>query len=185
MATARTPIYELPFPRPSDPVNVAGDVELLAKRIETLFPTFQAANLIITCKNDGQESLIAGDPVHMIGYVGRDDVSDIASVAKSKSSEIATMPAIGIASSSMAPGSFGTFIINGVLEPQINTSIYSVGDFLYVAPQGGLTAVQPIYPNYSQQVAVVLRSGSTNGKIAFIPGNSSGPTSWGQLKYKS
>jgi hypothetical protein len=185
MATARTPIYELPFPRPSDPVNVAGDIEILSKRIEAIFPTFQAANLKITCKNEGQDSLIIGDPVFMIGYVGRDDIGDIVSVAKSKSSLITTMPAVGIASSNMAPGAFGEIIINGVLEPQLNTSIYNVGDFLYVAPQGGLIKVQPEYPDYSQQVAVVLRSNSSQGKIAFIPGNSSGPTTWGQLKYKS
>jgi hypothetical protein len=40
MASGLTPIYLLPYPLSTDPVNVHGDIEDLADRLETLFPLF-------------------------------------------------------------------------------------------------------------------------------------------------
>ena len=40
MASGLTPIYLLPYPLSTDPVNVHGDIEDLADRLETILPTF-------------------------------------------------------------------------------------------------------------------------------------------------
>lgn len=185
MATANTPIYEIPYPRSTDPVNVAGDIEVLANRIEAILPSLETPNQQVTVENNTLELINIGDPVFVTGYAGRDDISDVAYIAKAKANTPSTMPAVGIAITQMNPGARGSMAINGQIESFINTSGTVVGDVLYVGLNGGLTKTVPTYPNYAQRIAVVLRSDAVEGKVFMFADNQPGVMTWGQLKLRS
>lgn len=179
MASGLTPTYDLPYPLQTDPVNVAGDIEQLAGRIEQILPELTQPNTKLFVQNGSVSSIAAGDPVYFSGFD-----NDIYQVTKSNASLGSTMPAIGIAAQSIGAGSNGFIIISGVVDADLNTSAYTVGQFLYVAVGGGLTGTAPTYPDLSQQIAQVIKVSATTGKIMLLStggGNSAGPLTWGQL----
>lgn len=180
MATGSTINYSLPYPVPTDPVDVAGDIQDLAGAIDALLPELTTPNTKITVYNGSASAIAVGDPVYISGINPTGDPR----VSKSNASNLVTMPAIGIAASNMGPGSSGEMVIVGIVDADINTSSYSLGAYLYVAASGGgLTATQPTYPNYSQQIGLVLKSDASTGKIMMLPGNNPGNLTWGQMTY--
>lgn len=180
MATGSTTNYSLPYPRPTDPVDVAGDIQDLAGAIDALLPELTTPNTKITVYNGSASAIAVGDPIYISGiYITGDP-----EVSKSDASNISTMPAIGIAASNMGPGNSGEMVIVGIVDADIDTSLYSLGEYLYVAASGGgLTDTQPIYPEYSQQIGLVLKSDASEGKIMMLPGNNPGNLTWGQMTY--
>lgn len=180
MASGLTPVYDLPYPLPSDPVNVAGDVQALASRIEAILPELTQPNTKVTVKNGSASSIAAGDPVYFSGYS-----SNQYEVTKSNATVGSTMPAIGIAAQSIGSGSTGDIVISGIVDADLNTNAYTIGQPLYVASGGGLTGTAPVYPDLAQQIAIVLKVSSSTGRIAMLSaggGSTSGPITWGQLK---
>jgi len=182
MATGQTPTYNFPFPKPTDPVNVADDIKSLALSIDGILPELTTPNTKIEVLNSTSETIDIGDPLHIVGI---DSLTQFSEVDRSRADNVATLPAIGIAASIIAPGNIGQMVLAGVVDADLDTSEYAVGQILYVAPEGGLTDDQPVYPDYSQQIAVVIKSDLTTGRILMLSGNNSGPTTWGQLKYNS
>lgn len=182
MATGETPIYNLPYPLPTDPVDVAGDIQELAGRIEQILPELTTPNTKIPVVNNTLASIAIGDPLFISGY---DSLTGFPEVTKSRADTVSTMPAIGVAASVIDPGNEGQLVVIGVVDAVLDTSSYSSGDVLYVGETGGLTDVQPVYPNYSQQIAVVLEVDATDGTIAALSSGNSGTPTWGQLKYNS
>lgn len=181
MASGSTPIYQLPYPLPTDPVNVAGDVQSLAGRIEYLLPILTQPNTSLAVKNGSASAINVGDPVYVSGTSASGDIE----VSKSDASIGSTIPAIGIAKTSMGAGTSGEVIISGLLPADLNTSAYTLGQMLYVAVGGGLTGTAPIYPNLAQQIAMVVVDDASFGKIMMLAGGGggqSGPITWGQLK---
>jgi hypothetical protein len=180
MATGSTTNYSLPYPVPTDPVDVAGDIQDLASSIDALLPELTTPNTKITAYNGSASTIAVGSPVFISGIHTSGDPR----VTKSNASSASTMPAIGIAASNMGPGNSGEIVILGVVDADINTSAYTVGQYLYVAASGGgLTGTQPIYPNYSQQIGIVLKSSPSTGRIMMIPGNNPGSLTWGQMTF--
>lgn len=180
MATGSTSNYSLPYPKATDPVNVAGDIQDLASSIDALLPELTTPNTKITVYNGSASAISVGDPIYISGISGTGDPE----VSKSDASDLNTMPAIGIAASNINPGNSGEMVIVGIVDADINTSAYSLGDYLYVAASGGgLTDTQPIYPDYSQQIGLVLKSDASQGIIMMIPGNNPGNLTWGQMTY--
>ena len=191
MATGSTPIYNLPYPEPNDPVNVAGDIQQLAGRIEQVLPGLSAPNVKVTAKNIGTSPINVGDPVRVInGSIttiteGSTVTSITVEIEKSDASVDSTMPAQGICVSSViAPNEFGEVILSGIADAFLNTSAYTVGQILYVAAGGGLTGEKPVYPIKAQQIAAVIVSDINSGMIMMLSGGgaSAGPTTWGALK---
>jgi hypothetical protein len=182
MATGETPIYDLPYPLPTDPVNVAGDIQSLASRIEAILPELTTPNTKLDVVNGSASAIAIGDPLYISGI---ETVSGNPEVTKSRASVLSSMPAIGIAASIITPGNTGQMVIVGLVDADLNTSSYSVGEYLYVGVNGGLTDTQPVYPNYAQQIAIVLKSNASTGKIMMLSGIKSGPPTWGQLLYNS
>lgn len=183
MATGSTTNYSLPYPQPTDPVDVAGDIQALAGAIDILLPELSQPNTKLIAYNGSASVISVGDPVY---FSGVNVTTNDPEVSKSDASNISTMPAVGVAASNINPGNSGQIVILGVVDADIDTSSYSVGEYLYVAASGGgLTDVQPVYPNYSQQIGIVLRSDASQGKIMMLSNNDSGTTTWGQLKYNS
>jgi hypothetical protein len=171
MATGATNNYDLPYPVLSDPVNVHGDIQLLAERIEDVILNIGLPFISIEVRNNSGASIAKGTPVHISGY------STKPTIAKSDSDDLTTFPVIGITQSAITDGSDGVVIVSGVFD-EFNTSSYTAGDILYVANGGGLTDTIPT--GGSGAVAVVAKSNASTGVI--IVGQPKGNGSWGALK---
>lgn len=173
MATGSTPIYNLPYPTLSDPVNVSGDIQSLAEQIENVIPAISPEYQAIQISNNSGSNIQKGDPVYISGY---DSIENKPEVSKSIASDISTFPVIGLAQSAIANGSSGVVITSGIFN-DINTSSFSNGARLYVGTSGGLTSTQPA--SGSGIVGVVSYS-SITGTI--IVGAIKGNGTWGSLK---
>jgi hypothetical protein len=171
MATGATNTYDLPYPVLSDPVNVHGDIQSLAERIESVILNIGLPFISLEVRNNSGVSIAKGTPVYISGY------STKPTIAKSDSDDLTTFPVIGITQSAITNGSDGVIIVSGVFE-NINTSSYTAGEILYVANGGGLTDTIPT--GGSGAVAVVAKSHATTGVI--IVGQPKGNGTWGSLK---
>jgi predicted RecA/RadA family phage recombinase len=168
---AETAIYDLPYPTDASPVDVAGDLQALAERIEAVLPSLGLPYFTHEVRNNSGVTIAKGDPVYVTGF------STKTTVAKSLGNTLATFPVIGLATTSIANGSDGVVIVSGVFS-DINTSSYTAGNILYVATAGGLTTTQPT--TGSGAVGVVLKANATTGVILVL--GSKGNGTWGAVK---
>jgi hypothetical protein len=173
MATGSTSTYNIPYPVPSDPVNVHGDIRSLAERIETVLPSIGTSYFSQSVRNQSGTNISKGDPVYISGY---SEEQERVLVAKSDASNILTFPVIGLAEENIGSNSNGNIVLSGVFN-NINTSSYLVGDVLYVNTGGGLTSTQPA--SGSGAIAIVTKS---NVFGAIIVGQPKGNGTWGSLK---
>ena len=172
---AETPVYDIPYPTNSSPVDVAGDLQAIAERIEVILPTIGLPYHTLEVVNNSGVSIAKGDPVYISGFG-----TSKPRVTKSQASSISTFPVIGLAQSAIGNGSDGVVVISGVFT-DINTSSYAAGDRLYVGSSGGLTATQPITATTnSGVVGIVAKSNSTTGVI--LVGSFKGNGTWGSMK---
>ena len=166
-----TLIYDLPFPIDSDPVNVTGDIQALAERIEAVLPSLGLPYFTHEVRNNSGVTIAKGDPVYVTGF------STKTTVAKSVATDITTFPVIGLATTSISNGSDGVVIVSGIFS-DVNTSSYTAGNRLYVGTSGGLTATQPA--GGSGATGVVLKANATTGIILVTPAKTNG--TWGAVK---
>ena len=177
MASGETTIYDIPFPLPSDPVDVASDLQSLAERIEVILPTIGLPFFTLEVTNDSGVSINKADPVHISSY---NSTSGKPEITKSQASDLTTFPVIGLAQTAIGNGSDGVVVLSGVFTG-VNTSSYTAGDRLYVGSSGGLTATQPVTATTnSGVVGVVAKSNSTTGII--LVGSFKGNGTWGSMK---
>jgi len=116
------------------------------------------------CKNLEGTTLDIGTPVYISGYVGGGN-SGIVEVKQALAASANAMPAVGLLESTLAANDEGHIVINGIL-PQIDTTAYTAGQTLYVAPAGGLTATKPTGPsNLIQNMGKVANVHATQGQI--------------------
>ena len=171
MATGATTTYDLPYPVLSDPVNVHGDIQSLAERIEDVILNIGLPFISLEVRNNSGASIAKGTPVYISGY------STKPTIAKSDSDNLTTFPVIGITQSAITDGSDGVIIVSGIFE-DVNTSSYTAGDILYVANGGGLTDTIPA--GGSGAVAVVAKSNASTGVL--VVGQPKGNGTWGSMK---
>ena len=171
MATGATTAYDLPYPVLSDPVNVHGDIQSLAERIESVILNIGLPFISLEVRNNSGSSIAKGTPVYISGYLTKP------TIAKSDSDDLTTFPVIGITQSAITNGSDGVIIVSGIFEG-INTSSYTAGEILYVANGGGLTDTIPT--GGSGAVAVVAKSHATTGVL--VVGQPKGNGTWGSMK---
>ncbi|MFZ9959558.1 MAG: hypothetical protein ACO3GP_04130 [Candidatus Limnocylindrus sp.] len=119
-----------------------------------------AGPVYIHVKQTGATTLAKGTPVYVVGAVG--DTSTL-EVQAADASDPAKMPAIGLLGSSLAQNASGHAIVAGELL-NAATGSYAVGDPLYVAAGGGLTATRPTSGTI-QQVAIVGRAQAETGSL--------------------
>lgn len=119
-----------------------------------------AGAVYIHVKNTTAGTLAKGSPVYPVGTVG--DTTTL-EVAGADSSNAAKMPAVGLLADTLAPNASGHAVIAGELTG-LSTGAYAIGDALYVASGGGLTATRPTTGTI-QQVAIVGRVNSTTGSV--------------------
>lgn len=116
------------------------------------------------CKNLAGTTLNIGTPVYISGYVGGGN-SGIVEVKQALAASANAMPAVGLLETTLAAGDQGHIVINGIL-PQIDTTAYTAGQVLYVAPAGGLTATKPTGANdLIQNVGKVANVSANQGQI--------------------
>jgi hypothetical protein len=139
MSTGLTSEYNLPYPLPSDPVNVAGDIKSLADQIDAVLPTINLPYHSINIINNSGVTISKGDPVYISGYSVAASKPEI---SKSDNNFSNTFPAVGLAQTAISDGASGTVILSGTFS-NINTSSFIAGDSLYVDFGGGLTNVYP------------------------------------------
>jgi len=107
------------------------------------------------------EAVSKGDPIYLNGYnIGL----SLTEAYRARVDNQALMPAFGVADADYTSGTAGYIIEAGELKA-IDTSSFSAGDTLYVAPTGGLTNVKPTGTNLIQNVGVVARVNANNGVI--------------------
>ena len=173
---AETLNYDIPYPTNSSPVDVAGDLQALAERIDIVLPTIGLPFHTFECTNDSGVSIAKGDPVFISGF---NNTSGKPEVTKSQASDITTFPVIGLAQSAIGNGNDGVVVISGVFTG-INTASYTVGDVLYVGSSGGLTATQPISATTNSGAVGVVSKSNVNGTI--LVGSFKGNGTWGSMK---
>lgn len=172
MATGATTNYQIPYPLLSDPVNVHEDIQSLSEALDALIGTVGPASRTLTVTNNSGSLISKGDPVYVSGYG-----TSHPAVAKCDSDTLSTFPVLGIAQTDISTGSDGVVVLSGIFSG-INTNSYNVGNVLYVANNGGLTATQPA--TGSGAVAIVLKKNATTGII--LVGQPKGNGTWGALK---
>ena len=173
---AQTPVYEIPYPTNSSPVDVAGDLQALAERVEVILPTIGLPLFTLEVTNNSGASITKGSPVYISGY---DAVSGKTEITKSQASDITTFPIAGLAQSAIGNGSDGVIVLSGVFNG-IDTSSFTAGDMLYVGASGGLTATQPISATTNSGVIGVVSKSNVNGTI--LVGVIKGNNTWGSMK---
>jgi hypothetical protein len=167
----QTPLYDIPFPIDSDPVDITSDLQALAERIEAVLPSLGLPYFTHEVRNNSGATIAKGDPVYATGF------STKTTVAKSVATDITTFPVIGLATTSITNGSDGVVIVSGIFS-DVNTSSYTAGDILYVGTSGGLTDTQPA--GGSGATGVVLKANATTGIILVTPAKTNG--TWGAVK---
>jgi hypothetical protein len=172
----QTPLYDIPFPIDSDPVDIASDLQSLAERIEQVLPSLGLPYFTHEVTNNSGVTIAKGDPIYATGF------STKTTVAKSVATNLATFPVIGLAQTNISNGSDGVIIVSGIFagtaDIPLDTSSYTAGDILYVATAGGLTDTQPA--GGSGAVGVVLRANVSLGAI--MVGQPKGNGTWGSMK---
>lgn len=165
---AETLIYDFPYPLASDPVDIVGDIQSLAERMEAvLFAT--ESNITIEVTNSSGASIAKGDPVYISGSGTKPQVTKLTNTMN--------YPMLGLAKDAFATATDGVVVVSGIFS-NVNTSSYTAGNILYTGTSGGLTATQPATGGTA--VGVVAKSHATTGVI--IVGKPTGNGSWAALK---
>ena len=167
---AETTIYDFPYPLSSDPVDIVGDIQSLAERIEAVLPGISTTYVTIEVTNSSGATISKGDPVYLTGHTGtKPEVTKLTNTMN--------YPVLGLAQSTFATATDGVIVISGIFT-NVATSSYSVGNILYTGTSGGLTATQPTTGGTA--VGVVAKSHATTGVI--IVGKPTGNGTWAALK---
>lgn len=129
-------------------------------------PAGDATELVATCRKGSAGTITAGQVVYASGWNVGQAVTEV-ELADSDGS--GTMPAFGIARSSITNSASGTVVFSGRITG-FDTSSWSVGDALYVSTTAGtLTNTRPTSATEDvQKVAVVLRSSASNGIVEIV-----------------
>lgn len=113
--------------------------------------------LYVQVRNTSGGTLLKGTPVYASGVTG-----NVADVVASRADDSAKMPAKYVLNEDISNNAQGQAIITGVIEG-VDTSSFSPGDVIYVAPTGGFTNVKPTGTNLIQNLGVVTKSNANTG----------------------
>lgn len=120
-----------------------------------------ASQVYLPVKNTSGGTLTKGTPVYATGTVGS---STVLEVSASRADTASTMAAIGLLETTLAVNGTGNALSIGTLS-NIDTSTYTIGQQLYVAPTGGLTNSRPTGANVVQSVGTVGRVNVSTGSV--------------------
>jgi len=127
----------------------------------TATDAIHATTLRFPVKNTSGGTLAQNTPVYVTGSVGATGTLE---VSASRADTAATMPCIGLLETALGVNAFGYAVAIGSLS-STNTSTYTIGQTLYVAPTGGLTQSRPTNANAVQSVGAAGRINASTGQI--------------------
>lgn len=80
--------------------------------------------------------------------------------------EVASQSALGVVTADLPNGQYGYVCTSGIVN-DLDTSAYSAGTRLYLSATvaGGWTSTPPLQPNYVVEVATVVESNATTGRV--------------------
>ena len=135
--------------------------------------------IVFECKNSTGAQIDAGTPVYISGYFG---TNGKALIAPARSDDSTKMPAIGVLDEDLIHDAEGHVNSFGRIQG-VDTSSFTVGNTVYVAPSGGLTNVRPTgIGELVQNMGKVLRSDASQGRILLLgPGRSNDVPNSGQF----
>ena len=119
----------------------------------------------MSVQKDSSGTINKGQVVRLADY---DVGADLTTVELADNSAGSTMPAIGVATSSIAQATTGTIIIFGKATG-LNTSSLSLGD-VYVSTSGNLTNTKPTGTSIVQRIGKVTRVSASVGEIIVFGG---------------
>lgn len=119
-----------------------------------------AKTLVNVAKNDTGTTIPKGTPVYQTGIAG---AGFTLLVRPADAADPTKMPAVGVLGEDLAPAQEGQLLILGDIQG-VNTSAFTEGDLVYVAPGGGYTNVKPTASNHAIQfLGIVTKVHATNG----------------------
>lgn len=127
-----------------------------------------ARDNIHVVKNTQGSAITKGQIVYISGGVG---ASGTAEVKLAKADALATTPSFAIViETSIANNGFGRVLSSGKLE-DFDTTFGAEGAtvFLSATVAGGTTTTEPVHPNISQRLGVIINSHVSTGTMAFVP----------------
>jgi hypothetical protein len=119
----------------------------------------RAETIEVTIKNVTGVSIPKGTPVHQTGFVG----SGTSEVVPADAGNAQLMPAHFVAGETLAPDAEGRGIVVGKISG-VDTSMFTIGDTIFVAVGGGYANAAPTGEgNLIQNLGVVTRIDATQG----------------------
>lgn len=167
MASQTSGNFNLQYPEASDPVNVHGDIKVLAEDVRDALSGLDLSVIQVRVKNDSGETLNATTPVYVTGF---DTLTLVDKATRT------TSPIFGLLKNTVAQNAEGIVVVAGVLS-NVNTSGFTAGSTLYVNDSGALTSTRPA--NGGPAVGIVARSDSNFGVIIV---EAKGNGTWGSLR---
>ena len=150
--------------------DIIANQEIIVIYDGTNFQCITAApnQLFAYVTNDDSVTINKGEPVYAFGASGnRMSVK----LAENTSDDTSAQTVGVVYSTSIAPNQRGFVITQGVIE-NLDTSMFSAGDQLYLgATAGALTNVKPYAPNHLVYIGIVERANAGNGQIYIKPQN--------------
>ncbi len=116
---------------------------------------------VIRVRNQTGSTIPEGSVVYINGATGNTPTISLAIATA-----FATADIIGVATTTISNNGFGYATTSGLVN-DLNLSAFTEGQAVFVSPTtpGALTATEPVAPNYSVQVGVVLRANPSNGTL--------------------
>ena len=116
---------------------------------------------VIRVRNQTGSTIPEGSVVYINGATGNTPTISLAIATA-----FATADIIGVATTTIANNGFGYATTSGLVN-DLNLSAFTEGQAVFVSPTtpGAFTATEPVAPNYSVQVGVVLRANPSNGTL--------------------
>ena len=109
-------------------------------------------------------TIAKGEAVYLVGFSG-----GYAVVEKAQANAAGTMPAVGLAATTITDSQTGDVVLSGCLC-EMDTSSWTAGTQLYVSPgtAGGLTSTKPTGTSLVQKLGQVIRQDATDGALLVL-----------------
>jgi hypothetical protein len=116
---------------------------------------------VIRVRNQTGTQINNGSVVYVNGATGNTPTINLALATTFSTSDI-----IGVATTDVANNGFGYVTVNGLVNG-LDTSAFADGNpvFLSATTPGAITATEPVAPNYSVQVGVIIRANPSVGTL--------------------
>lgn len=116
---------------------------------------------IVKVRNQTGASIPNGTVVYVNGATGNTPTINLALATSFVTADI-----IGVTTTTIANNGFGYATISGLVNG-LDTSAFAEGAAVFISPTvaGAYTVTEPVAPNYSVQVGVILRSNPSNGTL--------------------